>query len=99
MQAHEVRDEDRFAAQDKRFDSQDLMLAQIQDSIKGLATEKSIRDLVHWQKNLIMAGQFLTTGGKWSKRALLTVAAIIGAIGVILGGWKVIIGFFFVPKI
>lgn len=63
--------------------------------LKGLATEESIRELIHWQKNLIMAGAIVSSGGKWSKRALLALAAVIGSLGIIIGGWKVIWGFFF----
>ena len=43
-------------------------LAKTED-LKGLATEKSIRDVVHWQKNIVAAGEMISGGSKWGYRA------------------------------
>lgn len=58
------------------------------DDLRGLATEKSVRDVVHWQKNIVAAGEILTGTGKWGYRAVLVLATLIGALAVITGAWK-----------
>lgn len=57
--------------------------------------EKSVRGVVHLQKNLIIAGDIASLGGKWGYRAILVLASLMTALGIIFGGWKLIFAFIF----
>lgn len=58
------------------------------DDLKGLASEKSVRDVVHWQKNIVTAGEIISGTGKWGYRAVLVLAALLGAFAIITGAGK-----------
>lgn len=58
------------------------------EDMKGLATEKSVRDVVHWQKNIVAAVEIISGTGKWGYRAILVLATLLGALAVITGAWK-----------
>lgn len=60
------------------------------EDLKGLATEKSVREVVHWQKNIVAAGEIIAGGSKWGYRAILVIATLLGAIAVITGAWKAV---------
>lgn len=86
MVEHEIADNKRFE------DMQTAMslLATKQD-MKKLATEESVRELVHLQRNFMMAAELVRGGGKWMYRAIQVLAVLIGALAVITGAWKGII--------
>src|SRR5678810_507541 len=67
--------------------------------LEGLATEKSVREVIHLYKNLEQAREILSGGGKWSYRALLVVAGLVGAVVTIVGGWKYLVALIFTPKL
>jgi hypothetical protein len=58
------------------------------EDIKGLATEKSVRDVVHWQKNIVAAGEIISGTGRFSYRTILILASLLGALAIITGAWK-----------
>jgi hypothetical protein len=90
MKDHEAHDNRRFDEITER-----LKKLATKEDLKGLATEASVRDVVHWSKNVVAAANVLEGTGKWSFRAILALAALFGALGVIVGGWKAVIGFIF----
>lgn len=81
---HEKADIERF----KQITDAMANIATKED-LKGLATEASVRDVVHWQKNIVTAGEILSTGGKFSYKTILVLATLLGALSVITGAWKV----------
>lgn len=78
------------ASDTKRFNELDAKIAGLatKDDLKGLATEASVRDVVHLQRNFVHAAKLMEGGGKWSFRFIIALATLIGALSVILGGWK-----------
>lgn len=67
------------------------------EDIAGLATEASVRDVVHWQKNIVLAGETISFGGRLGYRTILVVATLLGALAVITGAWKAVF-LWFIPK-
>jgi hypothetical protein len=64
------------------------------EDLAKLATEESVRDVVHWQRNIV-AGIAITEGlGKWGYRAAIAIATLLGAMAVITGAWKSILIWF-----
>ncbi len=92
MLDHERADAERF----KQINDALAGLATKKD-LQGLATEKSVRDVVHWQKNVITTAALISGGGKWFYRAVLITAPFIAALAVIFGGWKWLAAFLFKP--
>lgn len=56
--------------------------------LKKLATEESVRELVHLQRNFLTAADILSRGGKWTYRAVLVLASLLTALAIITGTWK-----------
>lgn len=83
MKAHDASDT-------KRFNELEVKMASLatKKDLEGLATEASVREVVHLYRNFSMGIQLLEGSGKWSFRAVIAIATFIGALSVILGGWK-----------
>lgn len=105
MTEHEKRDDERFNEQkghfDRRIEEQNKLIATLatKKDIEGLATDKSVKDLIKWQKAIIVGGTAISTGGKWFYRTVLILGPFVAALLVITGGWKTLVGFLFSPRL
>ena len=68
------------------------------DDLKLLATEESLREMIHTYKNFEQAKVLISGGGRWGYSVLLIIAGLIGATVTIVGGWKYLIALFLVSK-
>lgn len=59
--------------------------------IATLASKEDIKDIKEFMKNVDLTFTVIRTSGKWGKTAILTVATIFVAIGIITGGLKAVI--------
>lgn len=59
-----------------------------------LATKADVEEVVNAYKRFIKATDFVEKGGKWTWRAVSTIAAIILALSVLTGAWKVLLAWF-----
>ncbi len=75
----------------KKFIEEILPTLATKDDVSKLATEQSVRDVVHWQRNILQAGEILSVGGKFGYKAILILATFLGALSVITGTWKTIL--------
>lgn len=94
MTEHEERDNERFAAQGKRFDE----MATKRD-LELLATKKDIQELLKTLESFNSAVKIVSSSGKWLYRFALVLASLIVAFTVISGGWKAIVVWLFGPKL
>lgn len=85
---------DREKAIDERFEKIEAQLSlqptleQFNLAIAGLAKTEDIARLNNIVHNFTIAAQLLEAGSKWAYRALLVIAAMVVAFGVIGGGIK-----------
>lgn len=92
LKTHQLNDSMEFGkASDQRTLIQESVVA-IEKKLETLATKEDVRGVVQAYKSFMLAEKIITGGGKWSFRALVVIATLIGALIVILGGFKTALG-------
>lgn len=83
MTQHENDDKEQFG---KIHES--IAALPTKEDLSKLATKDDIQKVVSLYNNLVLAGQIISTGGRWSYRALIGVAMVITLLGILTGGLK-----------